>query len=257
MLFIIRKKNNHKAVFSQRFPERQAGMNPTSVYPDFDSTHMEAAWHHDEVPPQFFEITDEGMAQPLPIPDTIEANGQHHFLGYKTVKGKAVSRTLKDMVESGDITINTPFEQVKGDKIVRLSNGEVAKKDAVRTLEEAENYLKVVKREMLGEITDAYTTPDELKRTKAYLDWLNDGKPKNDARKAAYDEMQQVINDIKAKYAKAKAYGKAKLAELSQPAAPTASQTKAEITAWLDAQGIAYQKSDSKKKLLEIVKSNG
>lgn len=119
-------------------------------------------------------------------------------------KGKIVSKTQADLVAEGVIQLQEPYEYLKGDKIATRSVATALKSDMVKTKAQALEGLRRLRETIELQIAEVYTKSDELKRSKDYLAWIVDGRPDDDDRRLAYEEMQKTIGAIKRKYKKEK-----------------------------------------------------
>ena len=252
MFYIIRQKSDHKIVKTGGGSDANQKSAKT-IHKSFDPKKMEIAWQEHPHFPDFFEVGEDGEVVELPHPGTVFINDNPITLGYKVVKGKAKPKTIEDLVKEGEIKLDTPFEYLHKNEIKRRSLEQVKKDKAVQTQDEADKYLKVINQEILNKISIAIPIHEELKLTKAYFSWLNDGKPKNDEREQEYNEMEKQIAAIKKQYASMKAYAKEVKFKMDKKAIDK-NNTKAEIQAFLEEHDVDFTSKETKADLLKKLK---
>lgn len=253
MIYIIRRKNNHQILFQKELPEEKK-VTAKKLYPKYDSRYMEFGWTHKAYVPPFFSITKTGELQELEPPAGIMVKDGVFSLGYKTVRGKVVERTLNDLIVEGQVTLDSPFEYLEDGQVKTRTLKEVFQQDAINSVVECENYLRQLGDAIRTDIKSKYRQDDELKRTKAYLAWMLAGQPEDDPREEEYLEMERYIGEVKKKYKKQKLYATQRLMDL-KVAGVSGKSTKAEMMEILEHLKIEYNKRATKKTLLDLIKN--
>jgi hypothetical protein len=117
------------------------------------------------------------------------------------------------------ITVEGKLEKYVGNEqeyIVRNSKLTKKSEEEIRRIE-LSTELQEVRDEIKRSISTKVPISEEIQRTKAYLEWIKDGQPKNDEREKDFVEMQNMINSIKQDYAGPKTEVTQALEQLDKP----------------------------------------
>lgn len=138
-----------------------------------------------------------------------EASGEvvifHSLPLEPTVEGKHKVAFVSEGVSS--IIIEGELEKFAGKELEYIvKNSKLAKKPVGDVLH-IETLMKVqaLEDEIKRSISEKVPMDKEMQRTKAYLEWITDGQPKNDPREKGFVEMQNMIEGIKQEHAGSKA----------------------------------------------------
>ena len=134
--------------------------------------------------------------------------------GRNTQKVAFTSEGISSITVDGKLEKYAGHEQeyiVRNSKLTKKSAGEIK-----RT--ELSNKLQKIRDEINLSISAKVPIAEEIQRTKAYLEWIKDGQPKNDEREKDFVEMQNMINSTKQDYASSKTELTQALEKLDKPA---------------------------------------
>ncbi len=225
-MYIIADKNTDKLISVVQIPV-DATLRPTDIYPQFDPKVMKMGWTDAAEPPDDFKIEDNGKVVELSVAEKVERGivvlspfeklvndkvvkksleeqvkeGMVDLSPHeKVVDGSIVEKTLQEQVEEGLIDLNEPFQYVDGNTIVERPIAQVVKKGFLKTGSQCDEALDIIDTEIETKVAAKYKTGYELKLTKRYLEWLNEGKPADDRREDKYLEMQTFVEAVKKEY---------------------------------------------------------
>lgn len=140
------------------------------------------------------------------VMEIVEFDGDILPEHYKVVKGKIVELTFKEKVKEGlvefgeDLFSHVEFDGKNKDlpsmQLVKVG----LKYNLIKTLDHCNLAFNMLDEEFENQIAREYRPGYETKILKDYINWSNEGKPKNDKREKKYLEMQAFIDKLKEEY---------------------------------------------------------
>ena len=127
---------------------------------------------------------------------------------------KVMQIALEELIASGKIELNEPFEQLVDGEIEQFSLEYLIANDLLSTKAHWEKALDFLRAKIEGKIAKELPIGLEMKITKEYIAWINDGKPTNDNRSVRYEEMQNLISSIKEQHDQLKTQIQSKISSL-------------------------------------------
>lgn len=174
----------------------------------------------------------------------VDENG---YLRDKTVEEKLA----QGLIESKDDLLGyATSEDAGGNAIPTVKLG--LAHNLITTVDHCNIAFRELDEEFERRVAQKYRPGLEIKLMKDYFAWAMENKPAGDKREQKYLEMTAAIDAIKEDY-------KPVRAELKKImlASPNIDWLKSKITAFMDAQHISYNASDTKQELLDKIAQSG
>ena len=119
----------------------------------------------------------------------------------KIENNEIVVKTLEERVKEGLETINEPFSYAKEDGIFKRTVKELIEGKLLKTKAHCREALDKLGIEIEQEIATEYSPGREMKIIKAYLYWIDDGKPgKDDERERRFKDMKAFTDKVRKKF---------------------------------------------------------
>jgi hypothetical protein len=217
-MYLVRDKKSKKIIHVNPAPLSQ-DLKEKEVYYKFDQRTMEIG-RTDRRLPEHFEIDKEGIINELSLEEQVKRkiitlSEDEAIIDNQMVKipkdmkvvtigdkKEIVPLTLVEKKDKGILKLNEPFEFINEseNKIERRTVFDVINQDLVKTKEDLKKAEEAISSGILREISKSFSRDLEIKLIKDNMDWITDGQPENDPRRARYVEMQKDIAAIKKKY---------------------------------------------------------
>nr|VFK08720.1 MAG: hypothetical protein BECKLPF1236B_GA0070989_10049 [Candidatus Kentron sp. LPFa] len=188
-MYIIWNKKEHYVI--NDYPDESGiGKAAKELYPAFDPETM--ALFCTELPP----------ARIIPCYENLLGHfnvGEDGLLTEKSLEEKAKAGGIRfdpaRLAEYADAD-QTLTEKSKALRIVALGIRLGLMKDVAA----CEAAFKLLDDEFEARVAQKYPPGMEMKHTKAWMTWFNEGKPANDRRESAYTQMQAFMDGVRAEY---------------------------------------------------------
>jgi hypothetical protein len=122
--------------------------------------------------------------------------------------GLLIDKTLTEKAAAGIVSFeasllmsSTEFTQMQGESDALKAIALTQQLKLFKTSDDYTQGLDLLLRDFLNRLEAEYPPGRELNITKAHTDWLADGSPQDDERKAKYDKMQGYIEQLRQAYA--------------------------------------------------------
>jgi hypothetical protein len=218
-MYLVREKKSKKIIHVNPAPLRQ-DLKGKEIYYKFDPRTMEIGRTEGRLP-EHFEIDKEGFITELSLEEQVkrkiislsedETITDNQIVkipkDMKVVtigdKKEIVPLTLVEKKNKGILKLNEPFEFINDseNKIERRTVFDVINQDLVKTKDDLKKAEEAISSGILREIAKSFSKDREIELIKDNMDWITDGQPENDPRRARYLKMQKEIDAIKKKYA--------------------------------------------------------
>lgn len=243
-MYVIRNQQNKAVLYVNPAPLQQQ-LSPIEIYHDYDPETMEILTSDLSELPEHYNVNANNEIVPLTLEEQIAFGHITLGLTQKLQDGQVVEKPLAEQVAEGLIVLdstqkieddqivqkplveqvaegllilNEPFQHIENEEIRYRSLEELLDENLITTIDQCNEALELLYREIEEAIEEKYSMGAELKITKAYIAWTNEGKPASDERETTFLTMQQTVNTIKADFATTKDQLKALLVQLQSNA---------------------------------------
>ena len=225
-MYVIVYSSNNDLVFRSE-PNVERGLEPNAIYSEFNPESMKMGWCETAEIPEHFEIDENGLVVELSLEEQhvqglIELDPNEKIVDNRIVEksmqeqmdeglvalnpdeklenDEIVVKSLEEQAAEGLIEINAPFEYIEDNQIKKRTIEEVIEQDLLQSKDDCERALRYISATIEEKIAEQYSPGYELKITKDYMVWIDEGKPGNDVRKQKFDEMTAYISGVKEHY---------------------------------------------------------
>lgn len=117
---------------------------------------------------------------------------------YEKLEGNQIKpKSFEEVAKEGLVKLNFPFRYAKDNDVASFTVKELWEEGRISSMEDIERAIRRIDFEIEQAVKKEYRRGGEIRILKDFVEFVYEGKPKNDTRETAYLEMEERIAQLK------------------------------------------------------------